>query len=249
MKFKLFILILLLSGCYKHTWYGQYTMAYDRTDLMTTADCYRPTDAIKVSDIALPIIYDELQKAGYIKDLPALQKAVKQHTLICLIPKPEPCVFGKIPAVPWKEINGRIVGARKAGCSTEYTAWASIEYPFLCSGEWPDEPGCVTDTSKISSTRWPSTLAHELLNMIVARVASSALPSYDMTGKLIKGYSGPIYETIEPKIQIRFMEKYMSAPTTTKTATEKPATKTEPVGDTVPTGKTEKPQTQSGGRL
>jgi hypothetical protein len=183
-------------------------MAYDRTDLMTTADCYRPADAIKVSDIALPIIYDELQKAGYIKDLPALQKAVKQHTLICLIPKPEPCVFGKIPAVPWKEINGRIVGARKAGCSTEYTAWASIEYPFLCSEEWPDEPGCVADQSEILTTGWVSTLVHELLNVIVARVASSALPAYDLTGKLIKGYSGPIYSEIEPKISKRFFSQW-----------------------------------------
>jgi hypothetical protein len=224
-------------------------MAYDKHDLMTVADCYRPADAIKVSDIAMPIIYDELQKAGYIKDLPTLQKTIKKQTIICLLPKPEPCTFGKVSAVPWKEINGRIVGARKAGCSSEYTAWASIEYPFLCSEDWPDEPGCVKDATQISSTKWQSTLVHELLNMIVARVAPSSLPAYDLTGKLLHGYNGAIYSEIEPKIQVRFTEKYMSAPTTTKTATEKPTTKTEPVGDTVPTTKTEKPQTQSGGRL
>lgn len=184
-------LLTLLCGCPTTAVRGTTELkAQDKHTLNTKSPCVRPHEAIAVADLAWTLSREALEVAGLIEleggGIP----------MVCLIERPEPCCLGSGCVGPYKEANDGRTGmaARKAGCASPWTAWASLSWPPVCGPAWPDEPHCVL--SGASEAGWEERLRHEVFNMAVLRFTRVRDP----------GYVSDVYTVIEPRVRAAWEE-------------------------------------------
>jgi hypothetical protein len=153
----------------------------------TEQPCIHAAETTRIADRVLVLSLHELTKAGYVKSYHDAAKKVRNGTVnVCLIEKPEKCSSGGWTRGPFgPKLPGQKypLAARKRGCATIWTAWASICWPPVCRKEWPDEPHCVK-AGESKSNGWENGLIHELFNVARARFANVHQADYSKLPKL-----------------------------------------------------------------
>ncbi len=150
--------------------------------LNTKAKCIEPVKTMRLADRILPVVLDEISKAGLIDYQQAVNR-LKGRVMVCMIPRPEPCCAGTACAGPFL----RTTPARKAGCTVWTSIWVSKTWPPSCSPEWPEEPHC--DSNETHSIE--ATMVHELIE-VVGLVVMGGVHSGD--------HKRPLFQKIEPAI-------------------------------------------------
>lgn len=144
--------------------------------LNTAAPCIRADLAVAIADRVLPLALEALQAAGHAPRTATLDGS---HIGVCLIRDPERCSFGGATVGPFGPGG---LPARKRGCASPWTAWASVCWPPRCRGAWPGEPHCTTGPA--STAGWEVALVHEVWNLARQRWAGSSEPDYDKPAAL-----------------------------------------------------------------
>lgn len=139
--------------------------------LNTAAPCVHAAEAVAIAERALPLALAALVEAGHAR---AGTRLDASHLGVCLIREPEPCRGGGWAAGPCDTDLG--LCARKRGCASPWTAWASLCWPPRCTGLWPAEPHCTTTGA--TSSGWELALVHEVWNLARQRWGRSYEPDY-----------------------------------------------------------------------
>jgi hypothetical protein len=197
------VLTVVASGCPTTAVQGTTEVkAQSEYTLNTQSPCVRAKEAIAVADMAWMLTREALQSAGLIKF-----KDPSGIPMVCLIEQPEPCCVNGYCVGPYKEsdVPGRpgakILTARKAGCSSNGFAWATLKWPPVCTDAWLDEPHCVESWAEQSLCGWEERLRHEVFNMGVLR----------WTGLRDPEYKTRVYTEIEPEVSRRFFAALIAA--------------------------------------
>jgi len=158
--------LLLATGCPVAAYRGVYaTVQNPKYTLNTKQLCQHPEETLRVAELALPIILEELAKDGWINSVAEATAQLKGKVMVCQVQFPEPCCFWKDNcAAPQQPGGGRY--ARKAGCTVYESAWVSRTWPPVCQADWPNEPHCDADEPYL----WDENLVHELLRIVVSMV-------------------------------------------------------------------------------
>ena len=183
--------ILFLSGCPSPGLHGSLVgvRAQDGYGLGTTQVCEHSAEVTRIADRILVLSLHELTKSGHVKSYHDAVKSSSGMSLsACLIRKPERCCHGGWrlgpfgPKLPGEKYP---LAARKRGCASMHSMWASACWPPVCRPEWPDEPHCVT-ADKVSTNGWEDIVIHELFNVARSRWANSHQNDYSKLPSLFK---------------------------------------------------------------
>ena len=174
MKLLLAFALLLLSACPNSAYRGAFVIAQNpKYTLNTQHTCEAPEEALRLAELAMPLILQELERDGVIADYAAAVRQLAGKTMVCRIPAPEPCCMNRnYCAKPQQPGGGRY--ARKAGCTILSSVWYSETWPPICRPDWPSEPHC----DAVEPYDKEATLVHELINVVVSMVGDLIQPDY-----------------------------------------------------------------------
>jgi len=176
--FKAALLALLggmLGACPNPAYHGAVAYVQNpKYGLGTSHTCQNPEETLRVAEIIMPLILQEFEADGLIKDYSAAVKKLKGHLGVCQISVPEPCCQSKYSCAPPRQAGeGR--WARKAGCTIGgLSVWVSRSWPPVCRPDWPDEPHC----DALEPYNWELHLLHELCNAVLLTVVGIYDPEY-----------------------------------------------------------------------
>lgn len=164
-------------------------------DHIVKSDCIMADEVAKVARVAVPVLLDETYRLGYTDSMPEFRRGKLR---LCLIAEPEPCCLRGPPcAGPFASGIGLPgLPARKAGCAAfGGFAWASKNWPPVCTERWPSEPNC--SDGAVDTYDWRMTLVHEIGNVIRVTFAHGTEGYHiGQDGKLVVtdfyGVNGPV---------------------------------------------------------
>jgi hypothetical protein len=181
--------VLVLAGCPSPGLHGSLVglRAQDGYSLGTDQVCERSAEVTRIADRVLVLSLHELTKSGHVKSYhEAVKSTAGMSMSACLIRNPEKCRHGGWTLGPFgPKLPGEKypLAARKRGCASMYSMWASACWPPACRPEWKDEPHCVA-VDKVSTKGWEDIVIHELFNAARARWAGVHEADYSKLPRL-----------------------------------------------------------------
>lgn len=164
------ITLSLLVGCGTSALRGLSPVAVEsKHTLNTLQTCVRGPELLRVLDLAVPLVAEELTRAGLVPDRVQLGRIMREPlALACVVEQPEPCVWVGAKCASSTDP----VCARKRGCASYAHLWVARWWPPVCTTNWPTEPHCVSSETQQNDAGWKADVFHEVAEMICARLGT-----------------------------------------------------------------------------